>query len=270
VAIPSLATIMTINKVLFAGCSFTADCGFTAENIAKYHWPVLLGKHYNLNFDNLAIGGLSNDEIFFRSLETASQNNYRLVVIMWSEIDRKSIYYADNNVDDFTIINNGEPCGLNYTEAEVRTYSKLHYTYFNNHYIALKRWLLKIIALQNIFAHNNQPFLFIKGFENYLLDFSKVKYIDNAFLMMSDDIKKMLDFDNRPDYYILEKIDIIKRLIQQINKSKWLNFHQASFFDMCIDSADDQKHPGLQTNQLLVDNLIEYIDNNNLLNSKLT
>lgn len=255
------------NKILFAGCSFTAHSGFAAENLDRYHWPVLLSKHYDFDFINLAIGGINNEEIFLRTLESASQTNYELIVIMWTEIGRKSIYYADNNVDDFTIINNGEPCGLNYKTAEVQTYSKLHYAYFNNRYVELKRWLLEIIALQNIFEKNKQPFLFIKGFENYLVDFLKVKYVNNAFLLATDNIKKILDFDNRPDDYILKKIDVIKGLIQQINKSHWINFYQPSFFDMQMDSADDRMHPGPQTNRLLLDTLIEHIDSNNLLNS---
>ena len=229
---------------------------------------MLLSQHYSMDFDNIAIGGLNNDEIFFRTIEAALTNRYKLIVVMWSELGRKCAYYADNNVDDFTMLNYGTPCGFQCSNSEVQTYSKLYYTYFNNQYMALKYWLMQIISLQTLFYHNNQKFLFIKGFENYLLDFSRVKYTADKFIMimMSDDLKQILDFHNRPDYYIQEKIKTIKNLLQQIDKINWVNFNSDSFFNMGVDTADDQSHPGPITNKLLLDNIIEHITKNNLLN----
>lgn len=256
-----------MNKILFAGCSFTADCGFLVDNVAKYHWPILLSNHYKLEYKNIAIGGSSNDEIFFRTVEATAIDNYELVVVMWSELGRKFTYYADNNVDDFTIINNGQPCGFQYNKSEIKTYSKLYYTYFDNQYMALKHWLLYIIALQNTFRNKQQKFLFIKGFENCLVDFFKVKHIANRFLMLSDTLKSMLDHHNRSDEYIFEKINSIKILINKIDQTNWLNFDSKSFSAMCVDVADDQKHPGPKTNKLLLDHIIEYFDKNKILHS---
>ena len=84
--------------------------------------------------------------------------------------------------------------------------------------------------------------------------------------MFSEELKKLFDFHNRPDYYILEKINVLKSLIETIDRSKWINFDGLSFLDMQIDYADDQSHPGAETNKLLVNKLIEHIDTNNLLN----
>jgi len=253
------------NKILFAGCSFTANSGFRTENIAKYHWPVLLSHHYNCNYNNIAIGGFNNDEIFLRSIERALDQNYQLVVVMWSQIGRRCVYYADNNIDDWTILN-GNPTGLNYSNEELQTYSKLHYAYFNNLYVELKKWLIQIIALENVFANKNQNFVFVKGFENLLSDFIKVEYVANQLFSLSDNLKHLLDFENRPDYYILEKITDIKKLIRQIDTTKWINFSSPSFLDSALDRSDDQIHPGPTTNRLLVDKLIAHIDSHNLLN----
>jgi hypothetical protein len=255
------------NKLLFAGCSFTAECGFTKENAAKYHWPILLSKHYDSTYTNIAIGGMSNDEIFYRLVEASTHAYYDLIIVNWSSIGRKWVYYSDKNIDDFTVANHHNMLNdVNFMDEELKKYLKLHYSYFDNHYIALKHWLLQINALQNIFSNKNQKYIFIKGFSNYIAEVSKVKFLNEQFVMFSEELKKLFDFHNRPDYYILEKINVLKSLIETIDRSKWINFDGLSFLDMQIDYADDQSHPGAETNKLLVNKLIEHIDTNNLLN----
>lgn len=256
---------MTNKKILFVGCSFTENCGFTQENAKKYHWPIIICNHYKLDFDNLAVGGASNDEIFFRSIHALQSYDYFLSIVMWSEIGRKFVYFENNNIDDYTIINKGKPCGFLSDTQEAQDYSRLYYSYFNNQYIALKHWLLQIIVLQNLLCNKKQKFLFIKGFENYLSDFINVDYIQNKFFSLSNNIKKITDFDNRPDYFIADKVNEIKKLIQKIDQSMWLNFHTTSFFDMLQDTADDLMHPGPATNQKLANGIIEYIDKRDLL-----
>ena len=250
---------MMAKKILFAGCSFTSDCGFNDENIIKYHWPVVVSKHYGFDVVNISIGGMSNDEIFYRTIDSLTKTDCELVVIMWSELSRKWIYCSENNVDDFTIITNGSMGGIRPDSEYVQSYTKLHHVYFDNRYVALKHWLLQIIALQNIFENNDQSFVFIKGFENHILDFLEID-INKDLFMLDKNIKKILDFDSRPDYFIIDKINVIKNLFNKIDKSKWINFDSKAFGDMKVDVADDQIHPGIITNKILSDYLIEHID----------
>ena len=242
------------------GCSFTADCGFHEGNMFKYHWPFLLKSHYNFDIKNSAIGGMSNDEIFFKTMEESTHTTHDLIIVMWSCIGRKWIYYSKDNIDDFTIINSGVVKGLNLSPDQTQLYAKIHYSYFDNHYVLLKQWLLQVIALQNTFKKTNQKYIFIKGFENYLSDFLKIQYSDDGFNGMTDDIKQMLDFDNRPDYYIKEKIDIIKKLINKIDISNWVNFKSIAFNDMTIDFSDDGEHPGQKTNSSMTNAIMTHID----------
>jgi len=255
---------MLSQKILFAGCSFTANCGFDEENRDKYHWPCLLERHYNAEQTNIAIGGCSNDEIFLRSVEATVTTRFDLAIIMWSGLGRKWLYFNDKNIDDFTIINSGVIKGNQSQQEEAFAYAKLHYAYFNNQYMNLKNWLLQCIALANFFKNRDQPYVFAPGFRNLIDLFSKIEY-DQGFINIDDTCKAALDFDNRPDDYIWKKVKVLQDLIVQTSQLDWLYFDGKNFNDSMVDRADDQEHPGILSNQKFYQQLVTYIDQRNLL-----
>jgi hypothetical protein len=243
-------------QALFVGCSFTNDCGFTVENQLKYHWPHLFCQQTNYNIHNHAIGGMSNHEIFLRTSEQVAHNSYDLVVVMWSGAGRHWAYCADNNIDDFTILNSAITKGLCADSAHVKSYAELHYKWFNNRYIAIKQWLLYSLALENFLKNINIPYIFIKGFDNNISDLLNATY-DNGFHGI-DNLKSSLDFDNRPDDYILKKLNVLQSLLQKQDTAHWLNLDKTSFWDSTVDVADDLSHPGIKTNAMLASSLVEF------------
>jgi hypothetical protein len=255
---------MPKKRILFVGCSFTADSGFLESNIAKYHWPCLTSNHFDCYYQNAGIGGSSNDEIFYRTVELTADQTYDLVVIMWTSLGRKWVHFSEPNIDDFTIINPG-PLGLNCDSDAVQKLHKLYLTYFNNQYVALKNCLTQIICVQHYFKHKKQSYVFIKGFTNLINSFDSVNYSENGFENISESLKKILDFDNNPDYRILDKIQKIKNLIQQVDLNNCIDFKNFDFYSSMTDLADDNAHPGIKTNQLLSSKLIEHIDTHRLL-----
>jgi hypothetical protein len=267
VAVRHLANIPMIKKkkILFVGCSHTADSGFTPENQPKHHWPWLISNHYDCYFQNAAIGGSSNDEIFYRCSETILSYKFDLVIVMWSSLSRKWLYFENKNVDDFTIINNGVCTGFNHANIDLKYYAKLHYSNFDNKFIDLKRWLLQTITLANLLSSSDTKFIFIKGFENYINDIIKSKFDVKGFTM-TNDLKKILDFDNRPDYYINEKLYNLKSLAAAANQEYWLNFNSFAFSSKhyAIDLSDDGKHLGKLSNIKIYQDLIKYIEEKNL------
>jgi hypothetical protein len=68
----------------------------------------------------------------------------------------------------------------------------------------------------------------------------------------------MLDFDNRPDNYILTKLNVLKQLVGALDQTHWLNLTTPSFRDMRTDVADDLEHPGRESNRELSDNLVKF------------
>lgn len=253
---------MSKKKVLFAGCSFTDDCGFEDKNLDQ-HWVRLFSNHYDCYFTNIAIGGMSNFEIFTRTVEATSDQPYDLVVVLWSEISRRWMYYSDNNVDDWTNITQMK--GFNISNTSAETISKMIATYFNNDYVNLKHWLTYIIALDGYFQNKKQPYVFAKGFDNYINSFNSAKHTVDSGFEIDPEIKPLLDFDNRPDYYILEKIKVIQNLIRSVDQQAWVNLFDKSFYESKIDVADDQKHPGPLSNKNFVNQLIEHCQQRNLI-----
>jgi len=257
---------MTAKKILFEGCSFTASNGYTEANQHRFHWPYLLQQHYQFEFNNTAIGGSSNDEIFNRALHGTTDSLYKLVVVQWSEINRHWIYHATANIDDYTIINRGLPSGYRSKDQTVQQYAKLHHTCFNNTYVNLRRWLLQTIALAGFFEFREQNYIFIKGFENYISQFESIRYdVQDGFVGVLPEIKKLLDFDRRPDDYMLKKIVDIQKLIQQVKNLNWLNFGVPGISDAKFDLAEDKVHPGPDSNRALADQFINYCTQKKLL-----
>lgn len=240
---------MKNKKILFLGCSLTAHSGFNDVNQMKYHWPWLVSKHFDCYFQNSALTGSTNEEIFLSAVEHTSTQSFDLVIVMWSDMQRYWFYPADGNIDDYVSVPNSD---------FEKQYHKLHFAYFNNQYMNLKKWLVQIVSLQNIFNAKKQKFIFIKGFDNHLRDFIDV-YYDQGFNNI-DSIKYMLDFNNKPDYFIFYKIQVIKDLINLVNQSNWINFTGDAFCHSPyeIDKADDNDHPGKETNKKLFLELINH------------
>ena len=251
-------------KILFVGCSLTANSGFNEENLKSNHWPFLLSEHYKFYFLNIAVGGMSNEEIFFRTVEQLNQTKFDLIIVMWSGVDRKWVYHSESNVDDYTIINQGICKGYKSKSKELHEYAKLHYSNFNNQYVNIKKWLLMIKSLEMLCKKLSQPYIFISGFNNHLREINKI-YYKNGFINLTEFTKSMLDFNSRPDYYILEKINVLKTAISVIDSSNWIDFLDYAFYEEPVDFADDQAHPGKKSNQQLVEKLILHIDTQQLL-----
>lgn len=259
--------MMTKKKILIAGCSLASSplySGFHEENHFKYHWNQLLTKHYDVDCHNIAIGGMSNHEIFVRSIENCLTDQYNLTVIMWSSIGRLWLYQNKNNVDDWTGFHPENIFGLNPADNSAKLLHKVYYSSFHNSYIELKHWLLQTISLASFFKSRNQPYIFVKGFDNFINDFSIVEY-HNSFVNCTKSLSDMLDFTNRPDEFILSKVNHIKNLIDEHKKLNWVNLSTKSFIDLIEDVADDSKHPGPITNKKMCSQIIHYIDAQRLL-----
>lgn len=248
-----------MRRILSVGCSLTADCGLTQSGLRYAIWPQLVAEHYQCALDNVAIGGCSNREIFSRSVDRLCTDHYDCVIICWTALSRYWIYFSQNNVDDFTGILPNKNFGHRFNDSSVGMMARLIYSDFNNLYVLFKHWLQDIICLQHMLDHRQQPYVFVKGFENLVCDIQQVKYDPNdGFGSMNDSVRQILDFDNRPDDYILAKIQDLQRLLNCVKHENWLNIFNSSVHDVAVDRADDGQHPGERSNQLLAGRLISH------------
>lgn len=246
-------------NVLFSGCSLTANSGFNEKNLDK-HWVNIVSRELGFNPINIAIGGMSNQEIFKRSTHKIIEIKPDLVVVMWSDLHRLWLYtnHLFGNIDNFTIIR-PNLTGWQSNLKDIKNFKNIYSKIFTNNYVALHDWLLYIYGLQTILKQHDIPFIFLRGFSNNLQDWVNID--KNNLSKSSDFVKETLDFENNPDDYMIEKIDSLKSIIDAIDKSNWVNFFTPGFSDKTIDRADDNEHPGELSNAIMANEFIEYYNN---------
>jgi len=252
---------MANKKILVVGAS--ENCVLDKNH--KYHYITLLQELADVT--NISIDGMSNDEIFYRSMFELINSEYDGVIVLWSSIDRKWAYLANNNVDDFTVINGtGGPSGFNNKLSAVKQYQQLHYAYFNNRYVALKHWLSQIIAFQTYLKEKNIPAIMVHDFENFICDLTNFQYSkSDGFDNISDDFKNLLNFDNKTDDYILKKINELTVLVDKIDQQGWIDFKNYRFSTVKVDfRGPGDGHAGPQSHLNFFNMLVPELQKRNM------
>jgi len=263
-------------NILISGCSFSASneqSGWKHKNLYK-HYSNILNSQESINVNNVAIGGCSNREIFCRTTEEVVKNSYDFCIVQWSSLHRLWLYESENNIDDETQILpvlTGKMTHRN----EAKQLHKILTSYYLNSYVALKHWLLDQILLQNFFQANNIKYVFLRGFPNCtdkleqiceqesLHETQMLKPISKVFI--PDSIKNILCFDDNPDYYLQKKIQDLLTLYTRIDKTFCIGYNtnteryglDVNKYGLERDFADDGKHPGERTNQIVANELLK-------------
>lgn len=243
------------------GCSHSATSGFK-QNINK-HYVNLLKNRLGCGINNISITGMSNHEIFQRAVEQVENIDHNdIFLIQWSALGRQWVYCHENNVDDFTqILPN--VCGFGQS-APAEELQKLTLGYFFNQYMHLKHWLGYMIALQKVLKCSNVRYFYVNGFDNFVesLDVYRncqLNSLDNITVDLK--LRHILDFDNRPDEYILTKLNTLLKLYNQLDFDQCVKFGEFHFGKAQLDLADDQSHWGEQCNKLWADEIYNHLKN---------
>lgn len=273
-------TIKKDKKILITGCSYSANntqSGWKKENLHK-HYSNILNSNNDIEIKNIAIGGCSNKEIFYRSIENCLKNEYDYCIVQWTSLHRFWIYESENNIDDETQILPQVKGKLTYKSPATELH-KIITSYYLNSFVALKQWLLDQIVLQEFFKKHSIRYLFVRGFPNYTDELENILQ-QNPFIRekklksipeisIPKNIKDILDFDNNPDYYLEEKLGGLLSLYKKIDKKKCIGYNEnkgvygidIKSYGLENDYADDNAHPGEKTNHIIADKILEKTNN---------
>lgn len=263
------STPCDIQKVLITGCSYSAQTtqsGWKEENLYKTY-PMILKSLTGWQIDNRAIGGCSNREIFQRTIENCVAKHYDLCIVQWSSLHRLWLYEAIGNIDDFTQIY-PVTCGHITKEDIPHALKKMMVSTYLNDYMALKHWLHDQISLQCFFEKKQIPFVFLRGFPNFVpeLELLMEQWPKNTIseLDIPEKIKRMLNFDSNPDDYLYQKLGTLISAYQNIDKSQCIGYNHSSMIyglDPIFkkDYADDDRHPGHSVNCKISQIILEHI-----------
>ena len=255
-------------RVLITGCSLSANhdqSGWRQENFHN-HYSKILSKNINWTIVNRAIGGCSNREISLRTVENCLLETYDFCIVQWSSLHRYWFYESENNVDNETQIL-PRVCGWGNQELATIV-SKILVSNYLNDYMALKQWLLDQIFLQTFLEHKKITYIFIRGFPNYVHDLEQLNeqkpFESVPKIKIPTNIKRILNFDDNPDDYILEKLLSLTTAYGEIDKSKCIGYNvNDAIYGMADknyenDYADDGAHPGMLRNALLANHIIAH------------
>jgi len=266
-------------NILISGCSFSANneqSGWKKKNLYK-QYSNILNSHKNISVNNIAIGGCSNKEIFYRTIDEITKTQYDFCIVQWSSLHRLWLYESENNIDDESQILPFVSGKITHKDEATQLH-KIITSYYSNSYVALKHWLLDQISLQNFFEKNNIKYVFLRGFPNYADKLEEIckkeslyknqilKPISKVFI--PDPIKNILCFDDNPDYYLQEKIQNLLTLYTNIDKRFCIGYNtntnryglDVDTYELENDLADDGMHPGEKTNQIIANKLLKIID----------
>jgi hypothetical protein len=237
-------------KTLLSGCSLSDWCGFGQPVERENNTPLaLIGNHadprcwynivkndFDLDLTNVSYGGFSNEEILSQVLKKlALVDDYKLVIIQLTSTQRKWFYRA-NNPFDFVLAHGTN--SQNITEKNLFEYFKV---YFNNELIEIERTMTLLLLIQRYLNEKRIPLIVVNGM-NFGDCLKKIK--NNAKIFCQSNIVS--------DIWHLKGVDYALELGEIANKINLDNFVclNQSFVALQNDYADDQLHPGKQSNLL--------------------
>lgn len=265
-----------MNKVVFAGCSFTAGNGWvdtdpleSCKISAKDHpdlWVNLCHQNIDnfrqLELVNLGVGGASNTEIFenltrfisqnanaidtiFCQWTTAPRYNFNVGFELWNTTEHFNLkVFMDHDVH----LNKGLNFSRDYIKDLINRLLVMHHLHWE---------ILKIVDYTNIITKlaqqlNINNIFFINGLcpwdKNYFVELHNVDPESYTPFTKTE----ILNIETRDD----EDIHTLYKLAHShyktaggIDSNLWINLYQ-SFHSLTIDKNFDLKHPGTQSNQI--------------------
>jgi hypothetical protein len=239
-------------KTLLSGCSISDWCGF-GQKVSRRGFPGaepigIIGNHddprcwYNLTknacdltLTNVSYGGYSNEEIIAAARRQLVLENYELVILQITGTGRKW-FYRTNNAFDFCLSH-----GINAQSKEEQKIFQYLRVHFSNDLVEFDRTLSSILLIQQYLKEKNIQLILINGIDfgimlkNVLKDDSKFwsKYIPEDLW----EIKGRAFVDN------------LMHMAKQLDCSNLVALDR-SLLQLQIDRADDNLHPGEQSNKL--------------------
>ena len=258
---------------LFSGCSYTYGSGFPLEKDDPSLWVNLLHSQNQYlsktQLLNVSEGGRSNDGIFQDTVYNLSKYNVRYALVEWTSMPRYNLslglelyatkmhFMPNGRTRDVNLHN------MNYTSNYLDSVRD-RFTSLADYHYEICNLVTFTNALINLAKLTNTLIFFINGLCPWDKDYF-VKLCDVLPSDYTEFTKKLLHVETRDDdqvFKLYDKIHHEYESIGGIQQDYWLNLYQ-SMRSQIIDVNDDDKHPGIMTNQNYCNEF------NKILNSKI-
>lgn len=238
-------------NILVSGCSYSHDSGF--NDPAGKVWVHRINPDHSVK--NLSLRGQSNYKIFTKVCAelVTNPNLYDLVIVQWTTLFRLSLNNGSSIYDN----------PVNLTLSDVKNQSSFHKLWSNNFIhprIEILEFLTQISVLASFLNSKNIRYVFIKGWDNDLSNLNHAHWsaCDSVFQDM------VLHKDELPDWEIDLYYNQLRnqyRAMLELSQDRWLNLNTEDWFSLIIDTADDQQHAGVLTNEKFYNQVKDYVKN---------
>ena len=218
-------------KLVTFGCSFTyghglSDCiaadGSNGPTCSEQAWPSILGKLTGMEVDNASKPGSSNLMITKAIVDYSKYTKNTVVVIMWSNNDRVTIYDNEGKRKLHMLpgfLDDSMP-GSFWFDKEKNKFKRTLTTYYENYHEDWNATLNQMIRMNFVHA-----FLKNKGIKS---------------------------FHVQADHYDVDPAYFKKFFLKNLNL-KYFNFKQEFFIDEALDKP--KPHPGPNSHKLMATNI---------------
>jgi len=188
--------------ICVSGDSFTHE--FHQKNEDK--WSVKIGAN-----DNIAMGGASNDRIFYSTIEYLNSKTPDILIIGWTVLSRGMLHRNNGS----RVIITSHRAFDEQTAENLDEFKKFYYINIQNDFISFRNVLNYMIFLQEYCKNKKIKLLYFRSvLDVELTDASLMHIASSAFMDASDTNMKMQG--------IRHHCEELKSLIDQLDKNIWI------------------------------------------------
>jgi hypothetical protein len=212
--------------LLTNGCSFTE--GYDLPLLTD-SWPFALGRLFDIEVENLAVGGGSNDRIYRTTIEYLNVNPVPdLVIIGWTSFFRSELSHSEGIY--LRVLPHNCVTEPHRVEIDGEKMHRFWVENLYNEYINYRKWVNYVLHLQDYFDSKKIPYRFFTAIDDNLLD---------AFLKDSPKALELADkswqWRDRSRYNpcadIHTEYQELKAMIKRINLDHWIMKNEINMED---------------------------------------
>ena len=221
------------------GCSFTQELHLDKED----RWSTKIGA-----VENLALGGGSNERIFYTTIEYLNAHKPDVLVIGWTDPDR---FMLPNSNGSRVVVTPAHTFDEN-GGGDCDEHSKFYYKHCHNEFVNFKNTLQYMIHLQEYCKAKQIKLLYFKSFFKIIDDTYLTGLARNAFMSHENkDIERMGIQANTND---------LKNLIAKLDTAIWIKELWYSMEGHCKDfPVHDLIHPGIEGSNVWAEFVKKYL-----------
>jgi hypothetical protein len=228
-------------KIVVNGDSFTHERHFAVgEDYKEKTWA------HSIGAKNIALGGCSNERIFFSTIEYLNEHRPDVLIIGWTSFDRYYMTHTNGLNLHISASSVADDLLKGFSKKDESTYTEYHKFYYKkmfNQFLNFKKFLTFYLHLEQHCRVNEIKFLNFMVF--HMPDDSSLEKIGASAYMSRED--KDIEAQG-----IKHNYNILKKELAKFKKENWINNKIGFSYSKYVEHLPKwhDGHPGLEASAL--------------------